>query len=299
VNTAFSPIDLSKITIDRLPAHLTGVDIEVSVLRLDKIHALISGNKFFKLRFYLEEAKALKKKKIITYGGAWSNHILATAAICKMENFESIGLIRGEEAGEISSTLKQAKELGMQLVFLDRETYRLKIVPPLFNEDDCFIVPEGGFGEKGMRGASTICNYFNKEAYSHILCAVGTGTMLAGLISSTSGKINTTGISVLKNNYSLEEAVTSLVGNNRNNWQLLHDYSFGGYAKYPPLLTDFMIDFFKATGIPTDIVYTGKLFYAVLDLVKKNVFINGSKILVIHSGGLQGNNSLKTGTLNF
>lgn len=273
-------------------------EIEVAILRLDKISPLISGNKWFKLRYYLEEARAKHKKGILTFGGAWSNHILATAAVCNMNGLKSIGIIRGEEPLQYAATLLKAKELGMELIFIPRVAYQNKELPAGLNTADYYIVNEGGYGIAGAQGASTILDYC-KSSYTHYCCAVGTGTMMGGIISAVSPSQQVLGISVMKNNTALEEMIQSLVTATDRNWKLIHDYHFGGYAKHQPALLRFMNKFYEQTCIPSDFVYTGKLFYAVSDLIGKNYFPANSKLLVIHSGGLQGNISLLSGTLIF
>ncbi len=282
-----------KISIDEVFISQTNAT-SYSVLRLDKIHPLISGNKWYKLRYYLEQAKEEDLRGIITFGGPYSNHLLATAAACKMNGIESIGIVRGEEPAKYSTTLLDASSLGMTLVFSSREDYKAGIIPEDIPADEFLIVNEGGYGEAGARGASHMIEGLADD-FTHFCCAVGTGTMLAGLASAARGK-KVTGISVLKNNFELEDAVTNLTSENHN-WSILHDYHFGGYGKHPPELIDFMNEFYSLSNIPSDIVYTGKLFFAMEDLIRRNYFPEESKILVIHSGGLQGNNSLQKGTL--
>jgi 1-aminocyclopropane-1-carboxylate deaminase len=284
----------SHITLDNI-SHLCKGN-EVSILRLDKLHPVISGNKWYKLRYYLEEAIAQHKKGIVTFGGAWSNHILATAAACQLQGLASIGIIRGEEPADWSSTLLQAKELGMQFIFISREEYRDKKLPDNIS-GDYYVVNEGGYGKTGAKGAADIIDGYNNN-FTHYCCAVGTGTMIAGLINAAPEQ-KITGISVMKNNRQLPELIQTLVQSRDTEWEVLHDYHFGGYAKYEPRLLQFMNDFYRNTGIPSDFVYTGKLFYAVNDLIEKNYFPANSKILVVHSGGLQGNASLHKGTLMF
>lgn len=292
-------INFDNITVDKISfAASIEKQIEVSILRIDKLHPVISGNKWFKLRFYLEEAKQLQKKTIVTFGGAYSNHIVATAAACKLNNLKSIGIIRGEEAKYLSPTLLQAKEYGMQLIFISRENYKEKKTSVELITDENYFINEGGYGEKGMKGAVTILDYCEKNNFPHIFCAVGTGTMLAGLVKASLPGQTAIGISVMKNNFELEENVTSLLPK-KNNFRILHDYHFGGYAKHQPRLIEFMNEFYRQTHIPSDFVYTGKLFYAVNDLIEKKFFPAGSKVLVIHSGGLQGNASLGKRTLIF
>lgn len=270
------------------------------MLRLDKIHPYISGNKWFKLRYYLEGAIHQQKKKIITYGGAWSNHIIATAAACHLHKIPCTGIIRGEQPEAPSDILKKAVDLGMQLIFISRNDYATGYMPPEITSEDNLIIPAGGFGELGKKGAATILDHCSdKNSYTHICCAVGTGTMLAGLTASANISQKMIGISVLKNNLQLKEDVTLLAGHTSNNFTLLHDYHFGGYAKSTTHLFEFMNDWYRRTQIPLDFVYTGKLCYAVTDLANKNYFPSGSRILIIHSGGLSGNCSLKKGTLIF
>jgi 1-aminocyclopropane-1-carboxylate deaminase len=293
-------IELNNISVDVIAATQSNKNsVEVSVLRLDKIHSLISGNKWFKLRYYIEDALKQNKKTILTFGGAWSNHILATAAACNLYKLNSIGIIRGEEPQQLSYTLEQARKLGMKLVFSSREDYRHGFVPEELNEVDHYLVNEGGYGDKGAAGAATILDYCDTKQYTHICCAAGTGTMMAGLIQASLPSNTIIGISVLKNNSGLEEKIRSLLPVAFPNFQIIHDYHFGGYAKYKPELINFMNEYFSRTNIPSDFVYTGKLFFAINDLINADYFAAGSKLLIIHSGGLQGNASLEKGTLIF
>lgn len=294
-------IDLQAVTTDRLTLpQYASRNIETDMLRLDKIHPLISGNKWFKLRYYLEEAMQQNKKRVVTFGGAWSNHLLATAAACRLHQLACTGIIRGEQPATLSGILQTVAEMGMQLVFTDRSDYAVKKIPgELFREEN-YIIRQGGYGEQGARGAAEIMNFADPARhYTHIFCASGTGTMLAGLVRSALPGQQITGISILKNNFQLEDEVRPLAGNNTNNFRINHDYHFGGYARYDTRLLNFMNDWYNTTGIPTDFVYTGKLCYAVNDMIHHNMFPEGSCILLIHSGGLSGNASLKKGTLIF
>jgi len=282
--------------------------IVAAVLRLDKIHPVISGNKWFKLQYYIKEATEQQKKRIVTFGGAYSNHIVATAAACKLNGLASAGIIRGEEPPVFSPTLMQAKEYGMELYFISREDYSGKKVPGKLLNKEYYFIPEGGYGKNGAEGAADILNYAKKD-FTYCCCAAGTGAMMAGLINASLPHQKIIGISVLKNNFEsdspevtkgrMEENVRSLVHNEQKEWQIIHDYHFGGYAKHKPSLINFMNEFYRHTNIPSDFVYTGKLFYAIADLVKINFFPPGSNLLLIHSGGLQGNVSLNKGTLIF
>ncbi|MCF3107235.1 pyridoxal-phosphate dependent enzyme [Niabella sp. CC-SYL272] len=267
----------------------------VYVLRLDRLHPQISGNKWYKLRFYLENAKKLKKS-LVTFGGPYSNHILATAAACKLEGIRCAGIIRGEAPRFYSPTLQDAAALGMELHFITREAYRQKQVPPSFSGENWLIVPEGGYGVPGMQGAATIP--VASGVFDHICCATGTGTMMAGLLQSASQTTVVTGFSVLKNHQSLQQEMDRLLAPVTRTYTIHHDFHFGGYAKYTSELIRFMNDLYHHTGIPTDFVYTAKLFYGVKALLQQDL-LQSRNLLVVHSGGLQGNRSLSKGTLIF
>jgi 1-aminocyclopropane-1-carboxylate deaminase len=287
-----------KIIIEKVLSFVPGYQkTEVSVLRLDKIHPLISGNKWFKLRYYLEEAAIQNKKHIVTFGGAWSNHIVATAAACQWKGFSCTGIIRGEEPGELSATLLKAKELGMELCFMSRDDYRAKKIPVHFQREEFYSIPEGGYGAPGLRGAATIADLFDHSAYTHVCCATGTGTMLAGLQTALACPV--IGVSVLKTDGGLAQQIQSLLPAASKQVTVLHNYHFGGYARHTPELLEFMNTFYRQTGIPSDFVYTGKLFFAISDLLQKKFFPPESRLLLIHSGGLQGNASLSKDTLIF
>ena len=296
-------VNLSAANIQRL--HLPELDrlgITLDVLRLDKIDPVISGNKWFKLKYYLEEALQNGQKRLLTFGGAWSNHIVATACAAKKTGLESIGMIRGEKPAILSPTLLKAIDWGMQLVFVSRETYNQKKDPAFIEQllqeyDHPCIIPEGGEGETGIKGAAEIGRLTNTGHYTHLLCAVGTGTFLSGLaIGSLPGQ-QIIGIPVLKgfDNW-LPPGITKPA---QQRIHLLPGYHMGGYAKKNDILLDFMNQFYHQTGIPTDFVYTGKLFSSIIDLIKKDYFPATGRLLAIHSGGLQGNDSLPPGTLVF
>lgn len=272
-------------------------DITVKALRLDKCDPIISGNKWFKLRYHLEEAIKTNKKSICTFGGPWSNHLVATAAACKKLGIRSTGYVRGEEPNPLSHTLETAAALGMELYFVPRNLYALQKLDKSTNPAN-YTIPEGGFGHMGAKGAATITQYFNEEEFSHVIAAVGTGTMLAGLAQSLKHAA-LIGIPVLKGKEALEKAVKKLLSEDSCTWTMLEGYEWGGYAKHPANLLEYMNQLFDSTQIPTDIVYTAKLFYAVEQLASKDYFKKGSRLLLIHSGGLQGNQSLEKGKLCF
>src|SRR5205814_2028411 len=227
----------------------------------------------------------------------------ATAVAGKMHNLKTTGIIRGERPGNLSHTLLQAKEYGMKLIFISREGYKNKILPSEIKDeiDASYLVNEGGYGTEGANGAKEILNYCRKEDYTHIACAVGTSTMMAGLVKAGLPGQKIIGVSVLKNYKNIENDLCKLLTGEeqKRKFQIVHDYHFGGYAKYTSELINFMNQFYQDTSIPSDFVYTGKLFYAILDRVKNNSFPEGSHVLLIHSGGLQGNQSLPERTLIF
>jgi len=282
-----------------VPAGVDPANIHIDVLRLDLIHNVISGNKWFKLHRYLEEARQLQKKHILTWGGAWSNHILAAAAACKEMNFSLTVLVRGEKTGELTPTLQQVISYGAEIFFVDRYNYREKIIPPFLDAGTYHMIPEGGKGEAGVAGAAEISDLCAYGQYSHILCAAGTGTMSAGLLRRTHPHQQLLGVSVLRGYPALESEIIAMAGAGRGRLKVIHDFHFGGYAGTTPELFQFMNTLYAHSGIPTDFVYTAKLFYALFHLLKKEYFPGGSRILVVHSGGLQGNASVDKGTLIF
>ena len=288
--------DPGRISLDKvLPVIYKNEKVELDVLRLDKIHPVISGNKWFKLKFHLEKFRTGNYKGILTFGGAWSNHIVATACTCHIKNITSVGIIRGEQPAQLSPALEAALKYKMRLKFIAREFYMqkkneafLELVQTEF--PGYYIIPEGGAGEPGEKGAGEIINFIPKNTYTHIACAVGTGTMFNGLGNVLSKRHQLLGVIVLKGWRKSVEI---------NNAKLLNGYHFGGYAKHTHELITFMNDFYRTTNIPTDFVYTGKLAFAIVDMIRKRHFADGSNILIIHSGGLQGNSSLQKGSLIF
>lgn len=294
---------IDTIRIDSLKNMYQPYNVEVDILRLDEIHPVISGNKWFKLKEYLLEAEREGEKNILTFGGAWSNHILATAAACNLTNFNSIGIIRGEKAQNLSATLEDVLKLKMKLFFTERSSYAQKKVPEevwhQYKQEETYIIPEGGYGLAGCSGAYDIGNYYSKK-YSHVITACGTGTTFAGLVKAATNNEKLIGISVLKNHLGLTTDINQLLPLYlQNQFTIMNDFHFGGYAKITKELISFMNSYYLQTSIPTDIVYTGKMFYAVDQLIKINHLPANSQILIIHTGGLQGNRSLPKGTLIF
>ena len=274
--------------------------VKVDVLRLDLVHPVISGNKWYKLQAYLEDARLKNCSAIVSFGGAWSNHILAVAAACKASGFKSYGIIRGEKPAIPSATLQNAESAGMELVFVTRKAYQEKTIPKKFTGENYYIIPEGGYGPPGTIGIAAVMRSFLQGDHTHIIASVGTGTMMAGIVKAARSGQQVLGISSMKNNTELAAAINALLPIAlHNQFTIDHQYHFGGYGRQQQALFDFMNHWYRQTGIPTDIVYTGKLFYAVNDLIEKSSFPPGSRLLVVHSGGLQGNRSLPKGTLIF
>ncbi len=270
-------------------------DVALYVLRTDTLHPVVSGNKWFKLKYYVQDALDKGYRKMATFGGCFSNHIVATAFATQQAGLQATGIIRGEEHSLLNShTLQQAKEYGMNFYFTSRETFKNKDeLKETFS--DCYIVNEGGYGVLGAKGASEmLTNIPDYGSFDYIMMATGTGTTMAGIINAASIHQNVIGISVMKNNYSLEREMTSLLTgiSLQKKFKLLHDYHFGGYAKNSDELISFMNGFYTETGIPTDFVYTGKAVFALKELIDNDIIPKYSKILFIHTGGLQGNCTL-------
>lgn len=294
-------VHLSNIQITNLLSSWLPGSWQADVLRLDLLHPEISGNKWFKLKHNILLAQS-RQQGILTFGGPYSNHLAATAVACRLANIPCIGIIRGEEhAQELNHTLQTAAGNGMQLEFVSRSAYREKDL--LFYQasyPDFHIVPEGGHNAAGAKGCEEILTICPTRQYTHILCAAGTGTTLAGLINSASSTQEVIGIPVLKGAQFLEKEVAMLLNPASSaNWKLLYDFHGGGYGKTSPDLLNFMNSLYQETGLPTDIIYTGKLLMAFHELCIQQAFPENSRILLIHTGGLQGNLSLPPDVLLF
>ncbi|MDJ0644886.1 MAG: pyridoxal-phosphate dependent enzyme [Flavobacteriaceae bacterium] len=267
--------------------------VSVTVKREDLLHPTVSGNKYRKLKYNLLEAKKLQKDTLVTFGGAFSNHIAAVAAAGKEFGFKTIGIIRGEELkNKISDnpTLSYARECGMHFEFVSREQYRRKTDNSFIEKlqekfGGFYLIPEGGTNELAIKGCEEIL--MKEDAQFDTICvSVGTGGTLAGLINSATAKQQILGFSALKGSFIIDEV--KKLTTRRKNWTINTDYHFGGYGKINDELITFINEFKLHTGIPLDPVYTGKLLYGIVDLAKKKCFEKDNKILVIHTGGLQG-----------
>ncbi len=267
-------------------------DISVFMKREDRIHPFVSGNKYRKLKYNLEKAQSQGYKTLLTFGGAYSNHIAATAVAAQQQGFRAIGVIRGEELHNLideNPTLRFAQSCGMKFKFISREAYRVKNAPAFVNDlrsefGDFFLIPEGGTNTLAVRGCEEILTS-GDAMFDYICCPVGTGGTISGLINCSKLGQQVLGFPALKGDF-LREEIRKFANNDR--WKLITDYHFGGYAKINEDLVRFLNDFKRQTQIPLDPVYTGKMMYGILDLVKKGYFKEGTQILAIHTGGLQG-----------
>src|SRR5690606_11898134 len=267
-------------------------EIELYIKREDVLHEEISGNKFRKLKYNLEEAKRQGKTKLLTFGGAFSNHIAAVAAAGRNYGFETVGVIRGEELALKfleNPTLKKASEDGMQFYFATRTQYRDKTNADFLTElhqqfGDFYLIPEGGTNEFAVKGCEEILTD-DEIIFDFVCCSVGTGGTISGIINSLKPHQKALGFPALKGDFLFDE-IQKYAKNDR--WDLITDYHFGGYAKINKELKQFILYFLEKYLITLDPVYTSKLFYGVCDLILKGYFQPDSKILIIHTGGLQG-----------
>jgi len=277
----------------RIPLSLFSIsNYSISIKREDTIHPDISGNKYRKLKYNLIEAKLQNKNTLLTFGGAYSNHIAAVAAAGKEFGFKTIGVIRGEELIDKidkNPTLSFSKKCGMQFHFISREQYRHKTEKVFLDElksifGDFYLVPEGGTNNFAVKGCEEILTDKDVE-FDYICSAVGTGGTLAGLINSSKSHQTVLGFSALKGTFQTSEVDKYTT---KTNYKIIDDYCFGGYAKIDEQLIRFINDFKQKTGIPLDPVYTGKMLFGIFDLINKGELKQNSRILAIHTGGLQG-----------
>ena len=267
--------------------------IELFIKREDLLHPIISGNKFRKLKYNIEEAKKSGNNTLLTFGGAFSNHILAVAGAGAEFGFKTIGVIRGEElASKVNEnpTLLKAKELGMDFYFVSRSVYQEKESESFVIElkdrfGDFYLIPEGGTNKFAIKGCKEILTEEDKQVFSHVACAVGTGGTFSGLINSSDEKQQLIGFSSLKGAF-LSDVIRNFA--EKTNWIINDDYHFGGYGKVTDELIHFLNNFYNQTAIPLDPVYTGKMVFGILEMIKNGYFDPKSKILIIHTGGLQG-----------
>jgi len=283
-------------TIDPIKLEVNPNNITVDMLRIDKVHEYVSGNKWYKLKYNLLKAKEEGQTTLLTFGGAFSNHIHATAVAAKEAGFKSIGIIRGEETQPLNPTLRLASFMGMEIHYVTRELYKTKNEPGFIKGleekfGQFYLVPEGGTNQVAIRGAEEILTENLVSSYDYIISAVGTGGTLTGLISKANDNAEVIGISSLKGNFLTTEVKNWLPLIKKNyltNWHISNNYHFGGYAKHTRELIAFINNFKIENGIPLDPIYTGKMMYGIMDMAANRKFKENSKVLAIHTGGLQG-----------
>jgi 1-aminocyclopropane-1-carboxylate deaminase len=267
--------------------------VQVLVKREDLNHPHVSGNKWWKLKYNLLEAQRLGKKTLLTFGGAYSNHLYATAAAASELGVESIGIIRGEETLPLNPTLAFVKSRGMHLHYVSRAAYRKKQEPAFIDHlhdrfGDFYLIPEGGTNLLAVQGVAEFARMLNQEyLFDSLCCAAGTGGTLAGLIRGLPAEKKIHGVAVLKGADFLCGEIEKWVGQSHTNWQLHTAYHFGGYAKCTPALSELIKKMKLENNLPLDHVYTGKLVAGVLDAAKAGRFGRGTSVLLLHSGGVQ------------
>jgi len=270
--------------------------LRVFVKREDLIHDTISGNKWRKLYYNLQYAKEKGFSTLVTFGGAYSNHIAATAAAGNEVGFKTIGFIRGEEHSPLNPTLQYAKECGMEFRYVDRTDYREKDSEEFQAEylsgiQNYYLIPEGGTNDLAVKGCEEILGDIEID-FDVVCCPCGTGGTISGIINSLKKQQKAIGFPALKGAGFLKEEIGAYVKNSQ--WELNIDYHFGGYAKVSSSLIEFINNFKEKHQIPLDPVYTGKMMYGLWNLIEKDYFRRGSSIVVIHTGGLQGIEGMNT-----
>ena len=270
---------------------LRGFGVALHIKREDLLFPLLSGNKYRKLKYNLQAARKQGKAQLVTFGGAFSNHLHAAAAAGKTYGLKTIGFVRGEELADrpLNPTLSKARDFGMKLKFISREQYRLKTSPEFLQAIEhqygpSYMLPEGGTNDLAIRGCMEILGE-GDAAYSHICCAVGTGGTLAGIVKASYPHQRIQGYPALR-----ASGLAKEIGHwmPEDNWELISDYHFGGYAKIDRSLIDFINEFREVTGVPLDPVYTGKMIYGILEEIRRGHIPEGSQVLAVHTGGLQG-----------
>lgn len=289
----YTPTQVQEIILPQLRE----AGVRLLVKREDQNHPFVSGNKWWKLKYNVEEALRLGQK-IVTFGGAYSNHLYATAAAASELGIECIGIVRGELTLPLNHTLAFAKQKGMQVEYVSREKYRTKSSPEFIDElrarfGEFYLIPEGGTNALAIKGSLEFAHELRDINHDYLVLPVGTGGTMAGLIlgSETTKKI--IGVSVLKGDFHRHEITQLLQNENKSgevygNWTVLTSYHHGGYGKVSRELVEFMRVMREEHSLPLDPVYTGKLLWAIVEEVKKGTFSKGTTILALHTGGLQG-----------
>lgn len=270
---------------------------QVDMLRLDVIHPVVSGNKWYKLQYYIQDAQQKKSTGILTFGGAYSNHLVAAAAAASAFGIASIGVVRGMHVAEtLTPTLHQCVTYGMTLLFVTKEEYDRKYDEDYHSElnlkyPGCYIIDEGGAGELGVKGSEAIARYI-PAVYTHVCLASGTGTTLAGIRRALKDDVQVCGYVPMKGGRYISEDIDKYLAVGKG-YTLFDEWHFGGFGKQNDELVAFMNAFYSINNIPLDMVYTGKMMLGVKDQLQSGYFPEGSRLLCIHTGGLQGNSTIK------
>jgi 1-aminocyclopropane-1-carboxylate deaminase len=272
--------------------HIQGFPIDV--LRLDQIHPIVSGNKWYKLKGYINHIIAQQISGFVTFGGAYSNHLHAAALVAKEYKIQAVGVVRGAEfAASKNATLLSCEANGMQLKFVSRSDYSKKESPSFLADLQAqypkfLLIPEGGSGDLGLVGVADLQQYIDTK-YTHVLLASGSGTTLVGLRNVLPRHQKILGFAPMKNGAYLNKTLNAITPE----WTIMDNYHFGGFGKYNTTLLQFMNDFYQEHQIPTDIVYTAKMFWGISQMIAQQHWTEQDKILVIHTGGLQGNHAIQ------
>lgn len=272
---------------------LSAKKIDLYIKRDDLLHPLVSGNKWRKLKHNIAAMQDQGLQKMLTFGGAFSNHIYATAAAGQLLGFETIGIIRGESYDVLNPTLAFAKSCGMHLIYLDRSHYQTKNLAPIIKAnptllDNCYMVPEGGSNQLAVDGCKNIVREIEID-FDYITVPCGTGTTLAGIVNELKPHQKAIGFSALKAEDYFEKEIAKWVDEKRlNHVSINYNYHFGGYAKITKTLLDFTSNFEIEFGVKLDPIYTGKMMYGLFELIEQNHFEPNTNIVSVHTGGLQG-----------
>lgn len=286
-----------------VPVTLPGIGSKVNVFmkRIDLVHPVISGNKWYKMKYNIVEMQNLGLNTMLTFGGAYSNHIHAAAHAGKIFGFKTIGLIRGEEHNPLNVTLQAAVDEGMELHYVDRTTFRKRETEDFLNSikeqfGQVYILPVGGTNTIALKGCTEIIDQFDID-FDHICSASGSGGTFAGLVAGLNGRKHAIAFPALKGGEFLEEVISELIleytGKSFSNWKLNNDYHFGGFAKLSKELIEFTHKFNELNGFELDYIYTNKMMFGITDQINQGFFKSGETIVAIHSGGLQGNEGMK------
>jgi len=291
-------IDESRVVVQPLMPEWYGQKVAaLDMLRLDLVHPIVSGNKWYKLRLNMKHAIDGGFRSVVTFGGGYSNHLVATAHAAKKFGLPSVGIVRGKY-DVLTPTLEACRAEGMELIFVSQADYENKHEPKwarnlVAHFDELFIIPEGGANEWGRVGAGLI-NRFVDTKYTHVILSVGTGTTFAGLRNKLDLKQQMLGFVPMKQGAYLRTHIAEHLPQDKDrNWQLFDEWHFGGFGRWNKELLMFMNAFYTTNSIPLDMVYTGKMMYGLQQMLIADYFDKDDRVLCIHSGGLQGNVSVK------